>query len=69
MLQVAFVLLCLAQIVHYSRHLYALDLRLREEARTTRLRNAVDWTVEPRRRRRGNESVIDRFADLFSFKK
>jgi len=47
MLQVAFILLCVAQFVHFLSHWHSLNLRLREEARTVRLRHAVDWKDDP----------------------
>ena len=48
-LQFAFVLLCLAQLVHFSRHLVILTTDLIERARADRMRKAVNWNA-PRRR-------------------
>jgi len=47
MLQFAFILLCFAQFVHFLVHWHSLNMRLREEARTVRFRNAVNWKVGP----------------------
>lgn len=51
LLYVAFILLCIAQLVHYSNHWFALSLRLNEEAQMNRMRDAVDWNTSPRDRR------------------
>ncbi len=50
--QFAFVLLCFAQIVHFSRHWVLLTMSLREDAREARIRTSVDWkAARPRKRR------------------
>lgn len=66
MFRISFVLLCVAQIIHYSRHLYALDMRLREEARANRMRNTVNWNNAPQRGRRTEEGVLEKLSGLFS---
>ena len=43
MMQFAFVLLCLAQIIHFSRHWVILSSSILEEMQDTRRRNAVNW--------------------------
>ncbi|PTX57651.1 hypothetical protein C8N43_2322 [Litoreibacter ponti] len=65
MLQVAFILLCLAQIIHLSRHWYALDMRLREDARSAKLRHAVDWTAQPVREREPHGRLFDKVKEHF----
>lgn len=47
--QTAIILISVVLIGHLAKHLYALDRRLREEARSARLRSAIDWTAPPRR--------------------
>lgn len=43
MLHVALIFLCIAQILHFSRHWLVLTARLREEARDQRLKEHLDW--------------------------
>lgn len=49
-LQFAFVLLCLAQLIHFSRHLVLLTTDLVERSRAERMRSAVNWNITDRRR-------------------
>lgn len=64
-LEVAFVLLCIAQIVHFSNRWYALSLVLLEDFRNSQLRNAVDWRLgRPRRSRK--KSLLD---EIFTLKR
>ena len=50
-LQGVLIVICLVLMVYLSKQLYVLNLRLREDARTERMRNAVDWTKPPSRRK------------------
>ena len=50
-LQGILIVICLVLLVYLSMQLYTLNLRLREDARTERMRNAVDWTKPPSRRK------------------
>lgn len=58
LLYVAFILLCIAQLVHFSNHWFALSLRLSEQAQMDRMRNAVDWTAPPRERRTSKTGLL-----------
>lgn len=49
-LQIAFVLLCFAQMLHFSKHWYLLTTGLWEEFQEKRRRNAVDWKSTKSRR-------------------
>lgn len=50
-LQGILIVICLVLMVYLSKQLYVLNSRLREDARTERMRNAVDWTKPPSRRK------------------
>lgn len=52
-LELAFVLLCIAQIVHFSNRWWSLSLILLEDFRKSRIRTAVDWRLSGRRRASG----------------
>ena len=43
MLHVALTLLCLAQILHLSRHWLVLTRRMREEAKDARIKSHLQW--------------------------
>ena len=43
MMRIAFVLLCLSQMLHFTKHWCLLTRRLMEEANDRRVRKAVDW--------------------------
>jgi hypothetical protein len=50
-LQFAFVLLCLVQIVHFSKHWYLLTARLQADSTALKLRTNLDWkNKRPKRR-------------------
>ncbi len=52
-LEIAFVFLCLAQIVHFSRRWFVLSADLLENFRDTQRRKAVDWRAgQPRVKRK-----------------
>ena len=43
MLHLALTLLCLAQILHFSRHWLVLTRRMREEAKDQRIKTHLKW--------------------------
>ncbi len=48
MLHVALAFLCLAQLLHFSRHWWILTQRMNEEARDERIKSELNWKA-PRR--------------------
>jgi hypothetical protein len=50
-LQGILIVICIVLMVYLSKHLYVLNSRRREDARAERMRNAVDWTKPPSRRK------------------
>ncbi|WP_095590625.1 hypothetical protein [Actibacterium ureilyticum] len=62
LLYIAFLLLCLAQLVHFSNHWYLLSLRLSENAKMARMRRAVDWNTEPRPRRAPKSGALKKLG-------
>lgn len=48
MLYVALVFLCLAQMLHFSRHWLTLTQKMREDARDVRVRSELNWKTQRR---------------------
>ena len=46
MLHMALILLCLAQILHFSRHWLVLTRRMHEEAKDARIKDHLKWKRE-----------------------
>lgn len=63
-LKALFIAICLFLMAHLTRHLFALNARLRETAQDDRRRQLVDWTAPASKRRSKPRSRISKMLDL-----
>ena len=65
LLQLAFVLLCCAQLIHLSKHWLVLNSRLRADANAARYRHAINWKSDRPKRGDPKETLFQRLFDGF----
>lgn len=60
--QIAFIVLCLAVMLHLAVHWWELNVKLRTDADMKRLRSVVDWTAAPAKRKRTTRTGLGVFS-------
>lgn len=60
--QIAFIVLCLAVMLHLSVHWWDLNIKLRTDADMKRLRSAIDWTSTPTKRKKTTRTGLGVFS-------